>query len=74
MECFPLAAGSGSGLVVGWEQETGILLASGDVRFIRVWDTQREMRMQVTPGENNAFMTLAITEQFFNSIFNLTLN
>ena len=39
--------GSGSGLVVSWEQETGILLASGDVRFIRVWDTQREMRMQV---------------------------
>ena len=32
---------------MNWEQETGILLASGDVRFIRVWDTQREMRMQV---------------------------
>lgn len=42
-----ILAGSGSGLVVSWEQETGILLASGDVRFIRVWDTQREMRMQV---------------------------
>ena len=39
--------GSGSGLVISWEQETGIQLASGDVRFIRVWDTQREMRMQV---------------------------
>ena len=47
---FPVRAGSGSGLVVGWEQQTGILLASGDVRFIRVWDTQREMRMQVGPG------------------------
>ena len=43
----PVLPGSGSGLVVSWEQETGILLASGDVRFIRVWDTQREMRMQV---------------------------
>lgn len=41
-------AGSGSGLVVGWEQQTGTLLASGDVRFIRVWDTHREMRMQVS--------------------------
>ena len=40
-------AGSGSGLVVSWEQQTGTLLASGDVRFIRVWDTHREMRMQV---------------------------
>ena len=47
---FLVPAGSGSGLVVGWEQQTGILLASGDVRFIRVWDTQREMRMQVGPG------------------------
>ena len=47
---FVVCAGSGSGLVVGWEQQTGILLASGDVRFIRVWDTQREMRMQVGPG------------------------
>lgn len=42
-----LVSGSGSGLVISWEQETGNLLASGDVRFIRVWDTQREMRMQV---------------------------
>ena len=39
--------GNGSGLVVNWEQQTGILLASGDVRHIRVWDTQREMRLQV---------------------------
>lgn len=51
--CDLLVVGSGSGLVVSWEQETGILLASGDVRFIRVWDTQREMRMQVGPGEKN---------------------
>ena len=53
-------AGSGSGLVVSWEQETGILLASGDVRFIRVWDTQREMRMQVGPGENNCSLQSAL--------------
>ena len=50
LSVFLVRVGSGSGLVVGWEQQTGILLASGDVRFIRVWDTQREMRMQVGPG------------------------
>ena len=34
-------------MVVSWEQETGVLMASGDVRHIRVWDTQREMKLQV---------------------------
>ena len=38
---------SGSGLVLDWEQESGMLLASGDVRIIRVWDTQRELKLQV---------------------------
>ena len=45
--------GSGSGLVVCWEQETGLLLASGDSRVIRVWDTQREMRMQVICSDSS---------------------
>ena len=39
---------TGSGLVLDWEQESGMLLASGDVRIIRVWDTQRELRLQVS--------------------------
>lgn len=57
---LPSTRGSGSGLVVGWEQETGILLASGDVRFIRVWDTQREMRMQDIPtGADSCVTSLA---------------
>lgn len=57
---LPSTRGSGSGLVVGWEQQTGILLASGDVRFIRVWDTQREMRMQDIPtGADSCVTSLA---------------
>lgn len=35
-------------MVVDWEQETGLLMTSGDVRIIRIWDTDREMKVQVT--------------------------
>ena len=41
----PLARGSG--LVTHWEQESGKLLASGDVRFIRIWDSQKELKLMV---------------------------
>lgn len=34
-------------MVVDWEQETGLLMTSGDVRVIRIWDTDREMKVQV---------------------------
>lgn len=37
----------GAGMVVDWEQETGLLMTSGDVRVIRIWDTDREMKVQV---------------------------
>lgn len=35
-------------MVVDWEQETGLLMSSGDVRIVRIWDTDREMKVQVT--------------------------
>ena len=35
-------------MVVDWEQETGLLVSSGDVRIVRIWDTDREMKVQVT--------------------------
>lgn len=28
-------------MVVDWEQQTGLLMSSGDVRIIRIWDTDR---------------------------------
>lgn len=34
-------------MVVDWEQDTGLLMTSGDVRVIRIWDTDREMKVQV---------------------------
>lgn len=39
-------------MVVDWEQETGLLMTSGDVRIIRIWDTDREMKVQVTPASS----------------------
>ncbi|KAL3877256.1 hypothetical protein ACJMK2_034989 [Sinanodonta woodiana] len=50
----------GSGLVTNWEQQTGMLLASGDVRFIRVWDSQKEMKVQDIPtGADSCVTSLA---------------
>jgi regulatory associated protein of mTOR len=37
----------GSGMVLDWQQSNGILLASGDVRIVRVWDAHRELCLQV---------------------------
>lgn len=46
--CGSNSAGvAGAGMVVDWEQETGLLMTSGDVRVIRIWDTDREMKVQV---------------------------
>ena len=49
-------------MVVDWEQETGLLMTSGDVRVIRIWDTEREMKVQVKGN------TLNITNPFINDV------
>ena len=45
--CCVILLGSNAGLVTEWEQQSGKLLASGDVKKIRVWDAHREMKVQV---------------------------
>jgi len=37
-----------SRLILDWQQFTGSLLCSGDVRVIRIWDAQHELCMQVS--------------------------
>ncbi|XP_051997008.1 regulatory-associated protein of mTOR isoform X2 [Xyrauchen texanus] len=50
----------GAGMVVDWEQETGLLMTSGDVRVIRIWDTEREMKVQDIPtGADSCVTTLS---------------
>ncbi|OCT62643.1 regulatory-associated protein of mTOR isoform X2 [Xenopus laevis] len=47
----------GAGMVVDWEQETGLLITSGDVRVIRLWDTDREMKVQDIPTGADSCVT-----------------
>uniref|UniRef100_A0A8C8H6P4 Raptor N-terminal CASPase-like domain-containing protein n=1 Tax=Oncorhynchus tshawytscha TaxID=74940 RepID=A0A8C8H6P4_ONCTS len=47
----------GAGMVVDWEQETGLLMTSGDVRVIRIWDTEREMKVQDIPTGADSCVT-----------------
>ncbi|KAG9473482.1 hypothetical protein GDO78_004012 [Eleutherodactylus coqui] len=47
----------GAGMVVDWEQETGLLITSGDVRIIRLWDTDREMKVQDIPTGADSCVT-----------------
>ncbi|XP_065066347.1 regulatory-associated protein of mTOR-like [Rhopilema esculentum] len=54
---IPSTRGAGAGLVTSWEQQSGTLLASGDVRLIRVWDTHREMKLQDIPTGADSCVT-----------------
>ncbi|XP_007886858.1 regulatory-associated protein of mTOR isoform X3 [Callorhinchus milii] len=47
----------GAGMVVDWEQETGLLMTSGDVRIIRIWDADREMKVQDIPTGADSCVT-----------------
>ncbi|XP_063057394.1 regulatory-associated protein of mTOR isoform X3 [Engraulis encrasicolus] len=54
----------GAGMVVDWEQETGLLMTSGDVRIIRIWDTEREMKVQDIPtGADSCVTSLSCDPQ-----------
>lgn len=44
----------GSGLVLDWNQSTGMILAGGDSRIIRPWDAHREYAKSVS--ENLFFL------------------
>uniref|UniRef100_A0A8C4ZHJ0 Regulatory associated protein of MTOR complex 1 n=1 Tax=Gadus morhua TaxID=8049 RepID=A0A8C4ZHJ0_GADMO len=53
-----------AGMVVDWEQDTGLLMTSGDVRVIRIWDTEREMKVQDIPtGADSCVTSLSCDSQ-----------
>ena len=35
-------------MILEWKQNSGLLFASGDVRVIKVWDIQQEIKVQVS--------------------------
>nr|XP_020024586.1 regulatory-associated protein of mTOR isoform X5 [Castor canadensis] len=47
----------GAGMVVDWEQETGLLMSSGDVRIVRIWDADRETKVQDIPTGADSCVT-----------------
>ncbi|XP_055013916.1 regulatory-associated protein of mTOR isoform X4 [Boleophthalmus pectinirostris] len=60
----PSAGAHSAGMVVDWEQDTGLLMTSGDVRVIRIWDTDREMKVQDIPtGADSCVTSLSCDSQ-----------
>ena len=55
-------AGTGSGLVMDWQQRRGSLIVSGDTRVIRVWDVERELCSQVGPRPTRTAHRRAATD------------
>lgn len=45
------------GLILDWDQESLQLLASGDVRSVRVWDVQREYKVMDIGTGSESFVT-----------------
>ncbi|XP_026286315.1 regulatory-associated protein of mTOR isoform X3 [Frankliniella occidentalis] len=48
---------SSSGLVVSWEQQTLNMVVSGDVRVVRLWDANQELRVRDIPTECDSCVT-----------------
>ncbi|KAK3908175.1 Regulatory-associated protein of mTOR [Frankliniella fusca] len=46
-----------SGLVVSWEQQTLNMVVSGDVRVVRLWDANQELRVRDIPTECDSCVT-----------------
>ncbi|XP_045213850.2 regulatory-associated protein of mTOR-like isoform X2 [Mercenaria mercenaria] len=65
-EMLPL--NRGSGLVSYWEQDTGMLLTSGDVRFIRIWDSQKEIKVQDIPTGADSCVTCLASDMSGRSL------
>ncbi|GIX87476.1 regulatory-associated protein of mTOR [Caerostris darwini] len=58
----------GSGLVLQWEQHASQILASGDVRHIRVWDAEKEMKIQDIPTGADSCITCLTSSANYASL------
>ncbi|KAI5480372.1 WD repeat protein, regulatory associated protein of mTOR [Pseudohyphozyma bogoriensis] len=57
-----------AGLVLEWQQGRGQLLMGGNVKFIRVWDAQREVALQDLPTRANSCLTSLTCDQVAGNI------
>ena len=56
---IPTAKGS---MVLDWEQGTGLLYASGNVKHIRIWDTHKEMKVHDMPTGVDSCVTTLVSD------------
>ena len=47
-----------SGMILCWSQESSTLVASGDVRHVRLWDVNSERKIQDIPTGENTMNTI----------------
>jgi len=63
-----------SGLVLDWNQESLQLLATGDVRLIRIWDLERELKVSDIPtGSENCVTSIHHNPRGNSYIYNESL-
>ena len=55
-------------MVMEWEQTTGLLYATGDVRHIRVWDTHKEVMVQDIPTKADSSVTCLTSDSAERSL------
>jgi regulator-associated protein of mTOR len=61
-DMFPPQVGS-KGSVMDWQQSTGSLVVSGDVRFLRVWDVEKELCLQDIPTRSMSSVTCLTSDR-----------
>eukprot|EP01087_Luapelamoeba_hula_P022195 TRINITY_DN7897_c0_g1_i1.p1 TRINITY_DN7897_c0_g1~~TRINITY_DN7897_c0_g1_i1.p1 ORF type:complete len:1276 (+),score=189.83 TRINITY_DN7897_c0_g1_i1:564-4391(+) len=50
----------GPGMITNWQQQHGLLMTSGDVGIVRVWDMERELAIQdIITGSDSCVTSLA---------------
>lgn len=58
-----------SGLISEWQQSRGLLLVSGDVKLIRVWDAPRELCILDIPARSSSSITSLTSDQVAGNVF-----
>jgi regulator-associated protein of mTOR len=53
---------AGAGLVMSWEQRTQNVVVTGDVRIIRMWDAESELKVQDIPTGADCCVTSISTD------------
>jgi regulator-associated protein of mTOR len=58
-----------TGLLMEWQQSRGSLLATGDVKIIRIWDAPRELCLVDIPARSSSAITSLTSDQVAGNIF-----